>query len=215
MRHLSSSNLRLKEVNTYNHLPSQLRLAAGDKTLEGIEPQALYTKLFIKLEHLQNLFLIERILQKAQPNLSLGDLIQRSLEVISATVTFWTRNDILVGMEGDHEWFIMGYAVPAAVALCECLLRDHDHDCLASSRSNIIGQLSLLIGFMEWLTSKNPHAHGCSRAKSIIAKALNLVLNQSPCVPHHAATNSKHQQIQDEAVYLDDLRDIDTFRWLV
>lgn len=155
------------------------------------------------------------MLQEARPNLLSNDLIQRSVDIVSVTVTFWTHNDTLVGMEGDHEWFIMGYAVPAAVVLCECLVQGNDNGCLASSRSSIIGQLSLLVGFMEWLVSKAPNVCGCYKAKTIIAKVLDRVLNRSSGVFDDSATNSRHQQAKDGAACLHDLRDIDTFKWLV
>ncbi|EHK24162.1 uncharacterized protein TRIVIDRAFT_12010, partial [Trichoderma virens Gv29-8] len=173
---LNLISLRSQQVNIFDSLPSDIRLTDGDTKVKSLEPHVLYTKLFIHLEHLQNLFLIEKLLQNAQPTLPRDSLIQTSLDIVSATVTFWTRNDILVGMQGDHEWFIVGYAVPAAVVLCEALLQIESHGGSTSSISNIIQQLSLLGAFLEWLLAKVPCTDHCYRAKNLISKVLDQVL---------------------------------------
>lgn len=204
------STLRSQQLHIFNSLPRSLRLADVDVKVNLVEPHVLYTKLFIRLEHLQNLFLIEKILQKAQPGPNLDGLIQASLDIVSVTVTFWTRNDTLLGMQGDHEWFIIGYALPAAVVLCRCLLQTDSHGCFTSSISSIIQQLSLLGAFLEWLLAKVPCTDHCYRTKDVILKVLDQVLNPHSNMLGRSATDSTV-----EKVCLDELTDIDTLAWLV
>ncbi|KAL7952139.1 hypothetical protein V8C42DRAFT_26920 [Trichoderma barbatum] len=199
-------NLKSRQVHTFNNLPSNLRLADKDSTTKSLEPHVLYTRLFIRLEHLQTIFLIERVLQRDQPNLPLDSLIQTSLDIVSVTVTYWTRNDTLVGMQGDHEWLIMGYAIPAAVVLCEVLLQLEAHGWFIPSLSNVMQQLSLLGAFLEWLLTKQPCTDRCYRAKNVIMKVLDQVLDP---LPDSLLTDSLVQIIG-----IDDLIDIDTFSWL-
>lgn len=194
----------------FNSLPNSLRLADADIKIGFLEPHVLYTKLFIRLEHLQNLFLIEKLLQKTQPSPNLDGLIQSSLDIVSVTVIFWTRNDTLLGMQGDHEWFIIGYALPAAVVLCGCLLQTESHGCFTPSISSIIQQLSLLGAFLEWLLVKVPCTDRCYRTKDVIMKVLDQVLNPPSNMIDSSATDSPF-----ELVCLNDLTDIDTFGWLI
>ncbi|KAM6481812.1 hypothetical protein HDV62DRAFT_363264 [Trichoderma sp. SZMC 28011] len=203
-------NLRSRQLHIFNSLPRSLRLADVDVKINFLEPHVLYTKLFIRLEHLQNLFLIEKILQKAQPGPNLDDLIQASLDIVSVTVTFWTRNDTLLGMQGDHEWFIIGYALPAAVVLCRYLLQTDSHGCFTPSISSIIQQLSLLGAFLEWLLAKVPCTDHCYRTKDVILKVLDQVLN-----PRSNMLDRSAIDLIVEKVCLDELTDIDTLTWLV
>ncbi|QYS95345.1 Zn(2)-C6 fungal-type domain-containing protein [Trichoderma simmonsii] len=202
--------LRSQQVHIFNGLPSSLRLADVDLKIKFLEPHVLYTKLFIRLEHLQNLFLIEKLLQKTQPSQNFDGLVQTSLDIISVTVTFWTRNDTLLGMQGDHEWFIIGYALPAAVVLCRCLIETESHGCFTPSISSIIQQLSLLGAFLDWLLVKVPCTEHSYRAKDLIFRVLDRALNPKSNIINRSATDSTV-----EKVCLDDLTDIDTFSWFV
>ncbi|KAL7907458.1 hypothetical protein GGI35DRAFT_456356 [Trichoderma velutinum] len=202
--------LRSQQVHIFKSLPSSLQLANVDVTIKSLEPHVLYTKLFIRLEHLQNLFLIEKLLQKTQPSPNVDGLIQTSLDIVSVTVTFWTQNDTLLGMLGDHEWFILGYALPAAVILCGCLLQTEYHGCFIPSISSIIQQLSLLGAFLEWLLVKIPCTDHCHKTKDLIMKVLDQVLNPRSNMGDSSATDTP-----GEIVCLDDLADIDTLGWLV
>lgn len=210
------SHLKSKQEHTFDQLPDSLRLADGDENFRSLEPHVLYTKLFIRLEHLQNIFLIERLLHIVQPDLTQDNLIEISLEMISVTVTFWTRNDYLVGMEGDHEWLILGYAVPAAVVLCERLLRAENQGSLKSSIpiSAIIQQLSLLGAFLEWLLFRVPCTDRCSKTKDLIFNLLDQILNFSPNTTVGTPMRLNFQQPIVKEICLDYLKEFDTFNWL-
>lgn len=175
----------------------------------------MYTKLFIRLEHLQNLYLVERLLHHMQPEAT-QNLTDICLDIISVTVTFWTRNDCLVGMEGDYEWFITGYAVPAAVTLCKSLLLAHDEGPSISSTptSAIIQQLSLLNAFTEWLILRVPCTSRCSKASNLIMRVLDQVLNILPRTAAGVVQDTTSRRSSSHTVHPYDLNEIDTFNWL-
>ncbi|UKZ86535.1 uncharacterized protein TrAFT101_002359 [Trichoderma asperellum] len=208
--------LKLKQVYAFSQLPSWIQLSDADCKLKSLQPHVLYTKLFIRLEHLQNLLLIERVLHDIQPEIAQDELVEVCLEIVSVTVIFWTRNDCLVGMEGDHEWLITGYAVPAAVTLCKNLLLAHYKGSSMSSApvSAIIQQLSLLGAFIEWLMLRVPCTDRCIKTRSLILQVLDQVLNNPP----HTTTGIFQDRISRRSashiVHPDELEDIDTFNWL-
>ncbi|KAL7920316.1 hypothetical protein ACQKWADRAFT_322217 [Trichoderma austrokoningii] len=208
--------LKMKQVRTFSQLPSWLQLSNDDEKSKSPDPCILYTKLFIRLEHLQNLFVIERLLHDIQLKVSQNDLVNVCLDVISVTVAFWTRNDCLVGMEGDYEWFIIGYAVPAAVTLCKTLLLAHDKSSSTSSTptSAIIQQLSLLNAFIEWLMLRAPCSSQCSKTKNLIARVLDQVLNNSSYTTTDIVQDTRSQRSASRMVHTYDLNEIDTFNWL-
>lgn len=118
-------------------------------------------------------------------------------------------------MEGDHEWFITGYAAPAAATLCKNLLV-HDKGPSISSTpiSAIIQQLSLLGAFIEWLMLQVPCTSRCARTRSLIMRVLDQVLNN----PLHTTTGifqgTRSRRSASHMIHPDDLNDIDTFNWL-
>lgn len=176
----------------------------------------MYTKLFIRLEHLQNLLLIERLLHDIQPKMAQDNLIEVCLDIISVTVMFWTQNDCLVGMEADHEWFITGYAAPAAVTLCKILLLTQEKGSSISSApiSAIIQQLSLLGAFIEWLMLRVPCTSRCSKIRSLIMGVLDQVLNNPPHATTGIFQDTRPRISASHVIHHYDLNDIDTFNWL-
>lgn len=204
----------MKQVDIYSQLPSWLQLSNGDEKSKSPDPRVLYTKLFIRLEHLQNLFLIERLLHHMQPEAA-QNLTDVCLDIISVTVAFWTRNDCLVGMEGDYEWFITGYAVPAAVTLCKTLLAHDEGPSISSTpTSAIVQQLSLLNAFTEWLMLRVPCTSQCSKANSLMMRVLDQVLNISPHTATGIVQGTTSRRSASHMVHPCDLNEIDTFNWL-
>ena len=64
-----------------------------------------FWRLLIHLEHLQNLFFVERLLLRyGQPDE--GDLLVVSSEMVNLTVLIWKYKDRLIGFTGDFEWIV-------------------------------------------------------------------------------------------------------------
>lgn len=145
----------------------------------------LYAKLLIQLEHLQNIFFIERLLNKANDVTLSTALLRVSLEIVSLTLIFWTHKDRMTGLHEDFEWLVMGYASPAAGILCQELLQPppSTHRAVAVlepeiSRSEVIQKLSLLNGFLDWIRPLMPNRELTCCMRKVIQRVLDQVLNQ-------------------------------------
>ena len=159
----------------------------------------LYTKILVHLEHLRNIFCIGRLLAQWGYD-SHAELLKVSFEMVSVTLVFWTHMDRLAGLHGDFEWVVsnqtsreqersssyerqvMAFAAPAGGVLCNELLRpaqQHSH-VAGVTRSSIIQQLSLLSGFLDWVSPSAPNGDLCSSCKTVIQHVLDHALNAPP-----------------------------------
>ncbi len=186
------SNLRDRQEEVLAKFPRCLPLEPGDADNRNISGPKLYAKLLIRLEYLQNVFFIERLINKAD-QVTLGTtLIQVSLEILSVTLTFWTHKDRMSDLHQDFEWLVIGYASPAAGILCLELLRpyaDKIDEASATpgfSRSELIQKLSLLDGFLSWIKPLLPSRKLTCFISSVIQRVLDQTLNFPPRSPEPA-----------------------------
>lgn len=70
-----------------------------------IDVRVVFARLLLRLEHLQNLFFIERLLLRLG-NLDEGDLLVVSFEMLSLTLLFWTHKDTFSSIRRDLEWLV-------------------------------------------------------------------------------------------------------------
>lgn len=82
----------------------------------------------------------------------------------------------------------MAYAAPGGGILCMELLRPCLHiqpGRTDITRSSITQQLSLLIGFLDWVSPSAPNGDLCTSCKTIIKNVLDHTLNalSGPCDP--------------------------------
>ncbi|EHK50223.1 hypothetical protein TRIATDRAFT_164285, partial [Trichoderma atroviride IMI 206040] len=95
--------LRKREMETISRFPIGLRLRSEDFSDPEINGITLYSRLIVRLEHLSSLFFIEKLSYKGD-GLYSAQTLEISLEMISLTVTFWTQQNRLDGLQGDYEW---------------------------------------------------------------------------------------------------------------
>lgn len=133
------------------------------------------------------MFFIERLLNKGS-NVPGPEIIDISYEMISLTLIFWTHQDKLFGVSGDSEWLLMCYAAPAAGILCMELLHGRGSAPATPSRRNssnppitrsrLIQQLSLLVGFLDWVGPMAPNTQSCNSVKKAVRQVLDQALNE-------------------------------------
>ncbi|KAJ6442613.1 fungal specific transcription factor [Purpureocillium lavendulum] len=201
-------DLKEQEMQLMRQLPSSIIFRQEDVASQEVDGPTLCGKLLVQLEHLQNLFFIERLLDRpsSRPSLPLLDV---SLELVSLTLIFWTHKDRMSGLHGDFEWLVIGYAAPAGGVLCLDLLRGSGAS--MSRRSSVIQQLSLLVGFLDWVSPAAPNGDLCSDVKKVVRHVLDQTLN-SP--------GPDKADGVDSMGYLADMNDffnfelLDTFDWL-
>ncbi|TDZ20707.1 Fusarisetin A cluster transcription factor fsa6 [Colletotrichum orbiculare MAFF 240422] len=199
-------------------LPDALALKDSDVRHSDIGPAKLYVRLLMRLEHLQNLFFIERLLNRK--GCSNGkDLLCVSYEMTSTTLLFWTKMDGLAVTYEDFKWLIMAYAAPGGGIMCLELLQPSVTlgGTVASSngdqitRSSIVQLLSMLVGFLNWVGPKEANGNICTNCRAIVQRVLDQALNVVP----HADGPPADVMEWDFSAHLDFNFDLlDTFEWM-
>ncbi|KAL7893172.1 hypothetical protein HDV63DRAFT_387641 [Trichoderma sp. SZMC 28014] len=208
--------LRKRELDTISRFPIGLRLRNEDASDPEINGITLYSRLIVRLEHLSSLFFIEKLSYKGDGPYS-AQTLEISLEMISLTVTFWTQQNRLDGLQGDYEWLVMVYAGPAGGILCMELLRTCSGRAPATAKitkSMIIKQLTLLVGFLEWIGPSTPGAHLCNSIRTVVERVIEQALNPTP----NPAPQQEFEMAWDTNLP-EDMNDfnfglLDTFDWL-
>lgn len=83
----------------------------------------------------------------------------------------------------------MAYAAPAGGILCNELLKPMPNPTPAPdvTKSGIIQQLSLLAGFLDWVSPGAPNGDLCRSCKAVIQHVLDQALNGVPTNPSDGA----------------------------
>ncbi|KAL7932879.1 N-terminal binuclear Zn cluster-containing protein [Trichoderma chlorosporum] len=211
--------LRKREMDIFSQFPPGLRFNNDDFSNPSIDAPTLYIRLLTRLEHLSNLFFIERLSYRGSGLLYSPQMLEISLEMITLTLSFWTQQNRLEGLQGDYEWLVMLHAAPAAGIMCMELLKQpsstEPRTVATITKPMIIKQLSLLIGFLEWIGPEAPGAHLCNSIKIVVERVMEQALN--PAVPR-PVTQQEFDTTWDTSLP-EDMNDfnfglLDTFDWL-
>lgn len=111
-------DLKTRAYNLLSELPPSIRYRVEDVRDLSIPGPALYAKVLVHLEHLQNMFFLARLLAQRNHN-SQADLLSVSFEMVSTTLVFWTHMDRLQGLHSDFEWLVRR-TLPHHSHACEC-----------------------------------------------------------------------------------------------
>ncbi|KAI5456619.1 hypothetical protein BGZ63DRAFT_366340 [Mariannaea sp. PMI_226] len=173
-------DIQRRQLHMVSQFPPSLAFRPDDLAAPDADVDRLCKTVLLRLEHLQNLFFVQRLmLQFGGPDN--GQLLVTSFEMVSLTVYHWTHQDRFASVRRDFEWLLMGYAAPGGGILCLELLRPTLHgahpDHPKVSRSGIIQQLSLLVGFLDWVQPSAPNADLCADCKAVIQGVLDHSLN--------------------------------------
>lgn len=204
--------LRARELQATSEFPPWVRFDLHDLTDRTVPAEIFASRLLIRLEHLQNLFFIERLLLRYGHS-DKGDLLEVSYELVNLTLPIWTDIDRLSECSNDCEWLVMAYAVPGGGILCLELLKPtlhiRPHRDPRITRSSIIQKLSLLVGYLNWVSPSGPNGDLCNDAKSVIQRVLDQTLNAAPSVHEPSAVFNWDFSTQVDFDF--DL--LDTFDW--
>ncbi|KAL7948702.1 N-terminal binuclear Zn cluster-containing/DNA binding domain-containing protein [Trichoderma barbatum] len=175
-------DLKDRQLEAVKEFPSSLDYNPSDLTNPDASSNTISARILLKLEQLQNLFLIERMLSK-HGEVDEGGMLLTAFQLVSLTLLFWTHKDRFAPMRNDFEWLVMAFATPSGGILCMELLHptfkgSHPKD-PSITRSNIIQQLSLLIGFLEWIDPSRPNSNMCVTTSVVMRRVLDHVLNSA------------------------------------
>ncbi|KAI0508806.1 hypothetical protein F5B22DRAFT_658920 [Xylaria bambusicola] len=171
-------DVKARELRTIEDFPPFMEYRDSDLDDQKHDVNILYWKLLMRLEHLLNMFFIERLLLKHGHSQS--DILSISFDMITYTLPFWTHQDTLLPLRNDCEWLVIAFGVPAGGILCQELLKPTLHNDSRITRSSLIQKLSLLVGFLDWVKPTAPNGDQCSKCKTIIKHVLDQALNASP-----------------------------------
>ncbi|KAF2842237.1 hypothetical protein M501DRAFT_1013590 [Patellaria atrata CBS 101060] len=183
----SEITMELKErtLSIYSQLPNVLVYRPNHLTDTDIPGSEIYIRALLRLEHLQDRFLLERLLIR-NSNAHVQDLVDVCVEMLSVTLVFWKYKDRFAGLDSDFEWLVLSYAVPASGILCVELLKQTKRPNYIQCnipRSEVIQSLSLLVAFLDWVKISAPNSNLCFGVKSIVCRVLDQVLARPPVVP--------------------------------
>ncbi|KDN61969.1 putative fungal specific transcription factor domain-containing protein [Colletotrichum sublineola] len=148
--------IKERQLRTVANLPQILVFQEKDVQDRKVEAPLIWVRLLVYLEYLQNMFFIERLLAKRGHDD--GTLLSVSFEMV------------------------MAYAAPGGGILCLELLKPTLHggnhpQNPKLTRSSIIQKLSLLVGFLDWVSPTAPNGDLCADCKCIIQRVLDQALN--------------------------------------
>ncbi|TQV96476.1 hypothetical protein V2A60_003126 [Cordyceps javanica] len=209
--------LELKQQATkmYDGFPFVLKHAADDLQNSALDHVQVYTRLHITLEHLHNVFFIERLLSKLKEEVT-AELVKISLEIIELSLIPFTNRQLTTGVMCDIDWLLMAYGAPAGGVLCMELLRPAAASSGASGvkKSTMIQSLSMLVGCLNAVPPDAPNYGVSATLKRIIEQVLDRVLDPP------AETTGQEFSVQGwETDFLVDAADLfnsdllDTFDW--
>lgn len=109
-------------------LPPCVSYSENDTLTNGVEFITIYIKTIIYLEHLQNLFLIDRLLLKNNYT-EVGDLLLTSFTMVSVVLDFWMCKDLYINLivQRNHQWLVRIHPAllpdsPASYRLTPCVI---------------------------------------------------------------------------------------------
>ncbi|KAK1594575.1 uncharacterized protein LY79DRAFT_549100 [Colletotrichum navitas] len=213
--------LKVKELEAASDLPAAMQFNESDIRDPDISGRVLHIRLLTLLEHLQNLFFIERLLNRLDSSNG-RELLAVSYEMTSVTLLFWTNVDGLRILCEDFKWLVMAYAAPGGGILCLELLKPtvtaNDADAAVTdskgnviTRSSIVQALSLLVAFLKWVSPQEVNGSICVGCRNIVQRVLDEALNAGPRGGNPAADGTT-RDFTEQLDFNFDL--LDTFEWM-
>lgn len=92
-------------MDTISQFPTGLIYNPQDLSDTGIDKDTLTIRMLLRITHLQNVFLLERLLLRhGAPDE--GDLLIITFELVTLTLTFWTQKDRFSHVRRYFEWLV-------------------------------------------------------------------------------------------------------------
>ncbi|TVY46496.1 hypothetical protein LOCC1_G001894 [Lachnellula occidentalis] len=174
--------LMSKLQNSFNSLPSHIHFSYAEPPIGKRSDYIFWKVLCIRLSYLDHRLLLERIAYK-HGWLDGQSMVDCATELLELTVLIWVQRDRFVEHEHDFDWMLMVWGVPSSGVLCVELLKQLKNPGAPHprfKRSEIVQNLSLLIGFLDWVRPTAGNYQLCTRMKLIIKRILDQILDPTP-----------------------------------
>jgi len=180
---------------TFNSFPNFLKFNMADVSNPDVSDSKVWHHLCLRLMMLEHRLLLERLAFK-QDILDGQSMVDCAREMLELTVLIWVQRDRFIEHHHDYDWMLMCWGIPSSGVLCVELLKQTKQPqgtqhMLRIPRSDIVQNLSLLIGFLEWIKPSAGNYQLCGRMRQIIKRILDQIINPSP--PSSAPTSSQEE----------------------
>lgn len=168
---------RLQE--TYDGFPCYTHYRPNDVYSPSISDSVLWRRIGLRLSYLEQRLTLERLAHKSLL-LSGQSMVSCALEMLQLTVLFWVQRDRFVEHHHDYDWMLMCWGVPSSGVLCVEILKQmkspHEST-IKLPTSEIVQNLSLLVGFFEWIKPSAGNYLLCRRMSKLVKRILDQILN--------------------------------------
>lgn len=146
------------------------------------------------MEHLQNLFILERLSLSSSNQRTSQKLFDLSSALLALTLMTWRYQERLTGVQIDQTFVALYYGAPASGILVLCLLEQTKSfsGINIPRRSETIQDLYAFVEILSRQKLPVTNAVLCHRSASIISAVLDRVLNFVPA-PHISPWDSQTQ----------------------
>ncbi|KAH8592975.1 hypothetical protein B0O99DRAFT_689190 [Bisporella sp. PMI_857] len=168
------------------------------RSTETRNDNKFWRRLIFHLEYLGDVLLLERLANK-QGMTDGQTMIDSAREMLDLVVLVWVQRDRFDEHHHAYDWILMCWGVPAAGVLCVQLLNQMKAPLnpqflnLNLPRSEIVQNLSLLIGFLDWVRPAAGNYQLCGRMRQIIKQILDRILNPTPVSSQESAAQAQAQ----------------------
>jgi hypothetical protein len=98
------SKLKTKQMELHKGLPAHVACNQISEDIGDANPRIAYLRLLLRLDHLLNLFLVERLLLKHGHGR--GDILRTSFEMVVLNMQFWTNKHRWGEIQGESQWLV-------------------------------------------------------------------------------------------------------------
>ncbi|QSZ33591.1 hypothetical protein DSL72_005159 [Monilinia vaccinii-corymbosi] len=173
------TDLLTRLQQTYDSFPKFTHYHLSDTSSPSISDSMLWRRICLRLTYLEQRLTLERLAHKLLL-LSGQSMVSCALEMLKLTVLFWVQRDRFVEHYHDYDWMLMCWGVPSSGVLCVEILKQmkspHDYS-LKLPKSEIVQNLSLLVGFLEWIRPSAGNYQLCGRMSKLVRRILDQILN--------------------------------------
>lgn len=174
----------------FSQLPTHLQYKPSDPNRRALSPSLFSLQIALYQEYLLNKFLLDR-LPGCGSFETKQDLVETARKMLDAILVLCANRDKLTNYSICFVWAISYSGIPSAAILSVELLKQsrfpQDWN-LVLPRSEVIQNLSMFIGCLEWVRPSEGNYALCVRMRKVIKRILDQVLELPPPTP--AQTNS-------------------------
>ena len=130
------------------------------------------------MRYLHCCLLLEQLLIRRAPA-NQQHMLDIAREMLELTVYMWIERDRFLERQYDYDWMIMCYGIPASGVICVEQLKQTKQPRgthLMLPRSEVIQNLSMLVGFLEWVRPTAANKELCGKMSAVIKRILDKVL---------------------------------------